>query len=139
MSAFIETTDYEVSIHNEILTAITRNDPAVIEIAEDQAIEEMKGYLRARYDVDRIFAARGSQRNPLLLMFCIDIAVYHLHTAHNPQKMPQVRVDRYERAVSWLKEVQRGNIQPSGLPVLTPAEEHGHVQATSNPKRTTHF
>ena len=54
MSKFIELTDYDASIHREILDALTREDNAVVEICEDRAIEEMRCYLSKRYDCDRM-------------------------------------------------------------------------------------
>ena len=65
----------------------------------------MRGYLSARYDADTIFKAEGTARNELVLMMAVDIAVYHLFSIHNPQKMSQIRKDRYDRAMEWLKQV----------------------------------
>ena len=62
MSKFIELTDYDASIHREILDALTREDNAVVEICEDRAIEEMRCYLSKRYDCDRIFTETGDRR-----------------------------------------------------------------------------
>ena len=36
MSKFIELSDYDASIHREILDALTREDDAVVEICEDR-------------------------------------------------------------------------------------------------------
>lgn len=78
MSKFIELTDYDASIHREILDALTREDNAVVEICEDRAVEEMRCYLSKRYDCDRIFTRTGDGRSQLVLMMAIDIAVYHI-------------------------------------------------------------
>ena len=83
MSKFIELTDYDASIHREILDALTREDNAVVEICEDRAIEEMRCYLSKRYDCDRIFTETGNRRSQLVLMMAIDIAVYHIFSIHN--------------------------------------------------------
>ena len=45
MSKFIELSDYDASIHREILDALTREDDAVVEICEDRAVAEMRCYL----------------------------------------------------------------------------------------------
>ena len=58
MSQFIAITDYDATVHREILDALTRQDDAIIEICEDRAIAEMKSYLARRYDTNTIFAAR---------------------------------------------------------------------------------
>lgn len=141
MSEFIQTSDYNASIHREILDAVTREDDAVVEICEDRAIEEMKSYLGGRYDCDAIFAARGKDRNVLVLMMAIDIAVYHIFTIHNPQKLSQVRVDRYNRAVEWLKAVSAGKISIPDAPPLPEEQLRNNAPAIikGNPKRDQHF
>lgn len=123
MSNFIQTTDYDATIHREILDALLRSssadcDPQVVEICEDRAVAEMRSYLNKTYDCDAIFSATGSDRHPLVLMFAIDIAVYHIFCQHNPYKMSKVRQDRYDRAVEWLKGVMDGDLTIDGAPLL---------------------
>jgi phage gp36-like protein len=141
MSQFIDLTDYDASIHREILDALTRDDDTIIEICEDRAIAEMRGYLSRRYDCDRIFSATGTERNQLILMMAIDIAVYHIFCIHNPQKMSQIRKDRYDRAMEWLKQVADEDISIDGAPLLP--EEERQAKATflirSNRKRVNHY
>jgi len=141
MSQFITKQDYGASIHTEILDALTRSDKNIIEICEDRAISEMKGYLSGRYDIDAAFAARGKSRNELLLMMALDIAVYHIFCIHNPRNISQVRTDRYKRAIEWLKGVQRGNIVVDGLPLASVEvrEKNASHVITSNPKRTSYI
>ena len=50
MAQFIIPEDYDASIHQEILDALIRSDRQIVEICEDRAIAEMRGYLAARYD-----------------------------------------------------------------------------------------
>ena len=141
MSNFIYPEDYDASIHREILGSLTRDDAAVIKICEDRAISEMRGYLSARYDVDAIFSAQGDDRNQLVLMMAIDIAVYHLFSIHNPQKMSQIRKDRYDRAMEWLKQVATFKITISDAPKLPEEEQiqNSPWLMSSNPKRTNHL
>ena len=128
MAAFIQTSDYDTSIHREILDSLLRADsesydPQIIEICEDRAIAEMKSYLNKTYDVEEIFNATGTDRNALVLMFALDIAIYHIFCQHNPYKMSQVRQDRYDRAIEWLKGVMKGDITIADAPRLTDEEE----------------
>ena len=128
MAAFIQTSDYDASIHREILDSLLRTDsesydPQIIEICEDRAIAEMKSYLNKTYDVEEIFNATGTDRNALVLMFALDIAIYHIFCQHNPYKMSQVRQDRYDRAIEWLKGVMKGDITIADAPRLTDEEE----------------
>ncbi len=121
MSQFVELRDYDASIHRDILDALVREDEPVIEICEDRAIAEMRCYLSKRYDCDRIFSATGEERNQLVLMMVIDIAVYHIFVSTTPRNSP-MRKDRYERAVEWMKAVAAEEISIEGAPLL-PAEE----------------
>ena len=141
MSKFITPQDYDASIHREILDALTRNDNAIIEICEDRAISEMRGYLSTRYDADAIFKTEGAARNELVLMMAVDIAVYHLFSIHNPQKMSQRRKDRYDRAMEWLKQVATLKITIDGAPKLSEEEQKKNSPwlMSSNPKRTNHL
>ncbi len=141
MSKFITPEDYDASIHTDILDRLTRSDESIIEICEDRAISEMRGYLSERYDVDAIFSAEGEARHPLVLMMAIDIAVYHLFSIHNPQKISQVRQDRYDRAIEWLKQVAKRQISVDGAPALDTetAKQQSPWMMHSNPKRHTHY
>lgn len=141
MAKFITPEDYDASIHQEILDAVIRSDRQIVEICEDRAIAQMRGYLAARYDCDRVFSAEGKERNQLVLMMALDIAIYHIFSIHNPRNMSQIRVDRYERAIEWLKGVRSGDITVDGLPE---AEQEAKDTASqfrmrSNPKRVNHF
>lgn len=141
MSQFVQLNDYDASIHREILDALTREDNAVVEVCEDRAIAEMRCYLSGRYDCDAIFSASGDSRNQLVLMMVLDIAVYHIFCIHNPQKLSQVRRDRYDRAVEWMKAVAAEEISIDGAPLL-PEEQRAaraSFRISSNRKRVSHM
>jgi phage gp36-like protein len=114
---FITPDDFRVVIGETAFRAFSQSDTALQESAVSEAIEEVSGYLRPVYDVDRIFSATGTDRNRFLVMIVVDAALYHL-SASQPQKMgSEVRRERYERAVRWLEGVQAGRINP-GLPTV---------------------
>ena len=148
MSNFINIEDYDASIHRDILDALTREDASLVEICEDRAIAEMRCYLSGRYDCDKLFAtapdasAPGKDpRHQLVLMMALDIAIYHIFSIHNPMKLSQLRKDRYERAIEWLKAVAAGTISIDGAPL---AAEEKQIAAqsfriVSNPKRHNHY
>ena len=127
MQNFISLEDYDASIHREILDSLLRQgtsdyDPQIIEICEDRAISEMKSYLNKKYDCQAIFSQTGEERHPLILMFALDITIYHIFCQHNPYKMSKIRENRYERAIKWLKGVMKGDITIEGAPLL-PSDE----------------
>lgn len=138
MSKFIELSDYDASIHGEILNALTRNDNAVVEICEDRAIAEMSGYLSGRYDCGKLFTATGNDRNQLVLMMLLDITVYHIYCIHNPIKLSKMRKDRYDRAVEWMRAVKRG-MSIDGAPLLQKEERKQNYEMRSNHKRINHY
>ena len=51
-------------------------------------------------------------RDPLILTYCIDIALYHLHSRINPRQIPELRQTRYEQAIRWLREVNAQKVNP---------------------------
>lgn len=128
MGNFITLTDYDATIHREILDALLRKDaptydPQIVEICEDRAVAEMRSYLNKSYDCDRIFAATGTERHPLILMFAIDITVYHIFCQHNPYKMAKICRDRYDRAIEWLKGIMKGDVTIDGAPMIDDDEK----------------
>lgn len=122
---FLNNLDYQVMIGERAFDLIQQSDEENRLRAEEMAREEMAGYLRPRYDVERIFARRGEQRNMQVVMFLCDITLYHL-TSWLPQKMGyEIREIRYRRAIEWLQGVQSGKIVPD---LDTPDDSNGEPQ-----------
>lgn len=115
---FITDQDYQVVVGESALRVISQASAENRENAETEAREEISGYLRPKYDCEAIFSAEGTGRNRLIVMYTVDIALYHL-SASLPQKMgTEIRKERYDRAVKWLEGVQAGKIVPD-LPLAT--------------------
>ena len=113
---FITDQDYKVVIGDQALKVISQVSADNRANAEAEAVEEISGYLRPKYDTNAIFAATGNDRNRLIVMYTCDIALYHM-AASAPQKMGiEIRKERYERAIRWLESVQAGKIVPD-LPI----------------------
>ena len=139
MGAFITEDDYGSAIQDNVLDAVTDlSDDFNIEVVEDQAVEEMKGYLNNRYVVNDIFNKTGDARNPIILMYAIDMALYHMHRISNQRKIPSMRQKRYEMAIQWLEKVSAGEINPPDLPVPD-AGEKDYVLMGSNPRRDNQY
>ena len=140
MTHFIDPEDYDATVHRDIIDSLTRGDDSILDICEDRAVEEMKSYLSVRYDVERIFAARGDERHPLILMVCLDIAAYHIYSVGNPQKLQNgIRKERYDRAVEWLKAVAKGTVSINGAPLLEEESREQTFFYRARPKRTLHL
>ena len=118
---FLSDNDYKVVIGEAALRVTSQVSATVRTSAEEEAIEEISGYLRPTYDVEAIFSATGTDRNSLIVMYTCDIALYHM-SASLPQRMgTEIRKERYDRAIKWLTDVQAGRIVPD-LPVPTDGE-----------------
>jgi hypothetical protein len=64
---------------------------------------------------------KGDNRNAQLVMYCCDIALFHIHSRIAPRNIPDLRVKRYDDAIKWLKMAGRGEITPA-LPVIQPLQ-----------------
>lgn len=118
---FITDDDYRVVIGDNALKVLSQASQDIRDNAEREALEEMAGYLRPKFDVPSIFSAGGDQRNRLVVLYAADIALYHMSAAL-PQKMgSEVRRERYERAIRWLEGVQAGRVVPD-LPQAVPQD-----------------
>jgi len=136
--SFLTQEELSTHLYAENIDAITREDDTLVVASIDTAIQEAKGYLGA-FDKDAIFAATAGSRNALLLTFVKDIAAWHLINLCNAGSDLKLRQDRYERAIAWLKGVQKGDITPD-LPVITTeGETSAVIQFGSNEKRNQHF
>lgn len=121
---FVTDQDYKVVIGEQALKVVSQISAENRANAETEAVEEIAGYLRPKYDAGAVFSASGTQRNKLVVMYTCDIAIYHM-TASTPQKMGmEIRKERYERAVKWLEGVQAGKIVPD-LPLAI--DEYGET------------
>ncbi len=115
---FIQDIDYKVVIGESALKVVSQADQETRANAELEAVEEISGYLRPKFDCERIFGAEGDKRNRQILMFACDIALYHM-AASLPNRMGmEIREKRYENALERLKQIQSGVIVPD-LPEAT--------------------
>ena len=135
---FITDTDYDATIHTEILGVLTRNNPTVKQTAEREAIGLASSYLNGKFDCATIFNQTGDNRNPVILMFVKDIAIYNMHSIHNPRAIPDIRVKRYDDAIEWLKSLNKDQANPVNLERST-NKYKDDIQYGSNPKRQNHF
>src|SRR5690606_33860118 len=111
--AFLTNDDYKPQIRDWIKNIVINEDPAIQSKSELAAQAEMESYLRDRYKVGEIFEAEGTARNALIVMYMVDITLYHLHSNISPENVPELRGIRYEAAINWLKAVAKGSISPN--------------------------
>lgn len=137
---FISRQDLEKKIRPEELISITNDDEEVINHSISSAISEMKGYLKGRYDVETIFNATDNDRMPLLVGFACDITIYEIVSLALPGQDLEDRRARYKRAIDWLKQLSKGEIE-ADLPKLE--DENGNTESpfgfTSQTKRNNNW
>ena len=90
--------DYRRVIGEQQLRIVTQADEDIRRGAEEAAQQEMAGYLASRYNTTAIFSAEGEERNPIIVMYLCDIALYHLSAALPQRLGSEVRKERYDRA-----------------------------------------
>lgn len=130
---FLEIEELKSAIYQYQLQEITEADDDIVWMAISSATDEAKSYLRPNnkrewsdgrlmYDVDAIFNATGTDRNALLLEMTKNIAVWYIIRLCNVDMIFENVKDRYDRAIDWLKKVNKGDITLD-LPTLTPEQQ----------------
>ena len=119
---FLIASDYHFQIKNEIKTIIAGAEVNALELAEFAAQAEMESYLNSRYDVPAIFSAEDPSRNRLLVMYLVDMVLYHLHSKMAGRLVPDIRAVRYDTAKTWLEQVMLGKLSPD-LPLKPIADD----------------
>jgi signal peptidase I len=85
--------------------------------------------LTATYPDDTTKWSEGDNRNQQIVMYLLDITLYHLHSRINPRNIPDLRKERYDGnnatqnggAIAWLKRVASGDIT-ADLPQILPQQ-----------------
>lgn len=135
--AFLIAADLNAVILPQELNEVTRGDSAMVTAALDAAVEEMKAFLHDSYDVDDVFGKTGNDRHALLVRYGCDIAVYFLIARNQAGQELEDRRDRFDRAIRWLKEVQKSETYSSLARRAETAQKH--ISHGSNPKRGNYF
>jgi len=120
---FLTEDDYKVVIGATSLQTTTQADLDNRRRAESEAIEEISGYLRPKYNVQSVFSATGTDRNSHIVMITCDIALYHLYSSLGSKMGIDIRKERYERAIKWLEGVQKGTVVPDLPLAVSPSGE----------------
>lgn len=126
---FLEEKDLENSIYNYQVEQITEGNEQIVLEALATAEEEVRSYIslnnkrqkydgRLIYDVDKILSATGTNRNPMIKNTMISIAKWHIVDLCNADVIYEHAKERYDRAVTWLNKLSKGEITLNTLPVI---------------------
>lgn len=122
-------------MYAHIIDEITEGDTQIVLQAIEAAIEEVRSYLRVRYDVAKVFAAEGSARNALILENTKVITVWNIIKLSNAETIYEMWKERYDRVINYLVKVADGDAAPD-LPPITNEQGDVVIKAKfgSNPK-----
>ena len=134
--SFITVSDLKNSIYNYQIDQITEGDENIPLQAIASAEQEVRSYLaannkrewsdgRLRYDLEAIFNATAELRNALLVSHTATIAKYYIVELCNADIIYEQAKERYDRAVNWLKQLAKGEINLDTLPTIPEDEGTG--------------
>jgi hypothetical protein len=126
---FLQKTELKSTIYQYQLDQITEDDDSIITMGINAGIEEVKSYLtannkgewndgRLKYDAEAIFASTGTNRNALILELTKTVAEWWIIRLCNADVIHENVKDRYDRAIDYLKQIAKGSVTISSLPVL---------------------
>ena len=89
---------------------------------------------------------QGDNRNQQIVMYLLDITLYHLHSRINPRNIPDLRKERYDgnnatqnsSAIAWLKRVASGDIT-ADLPQILPEQGLSIRYGSAVPKQSNTY
>lgn len=132
---YLKAEELNGSMYAHIIDEITGGDTQIVLQAIEAAIEEVRSYLRVRYDVARVFAAEGAARNALILENTKVVTVWNIIKLSNAETIYEMWKERYDRVINYLAKVADGDAAPD-LPLITNEKGDVVIKAKfgSNPK-----
>jgi hypothetical protein len=134
---YLNATDYTMQIQDVNLQQIISANVAIRESADLLAQAEARSYLIQKYDFDAEMLKTGTQRDPQLLAYIIDISLFHLHSRIAPRNIPELRQTRYENAIAFLKMCSFGEVTPKLTPI-SPAQGN-RIRYGGNAKKINQY
>ena len=83
------------------------------------------------------FWTHGDNRSSELVMYCCDMALYHIHSRIAPRNIPDLRVKRFDEAIKWLKMASRGEVT-ADLPSIQPLQG-GRIRYSTQVKQINNY
>ncbi|QDP85204.1 DUF1320 domain-containing protein [Chryseobacterium sp. SNU WT5] len=121
---FLQKADLGTTIYSYQIEQITEGNEDITAQAMAAAEEEVRSYLtavewsdgRTKYDIELILGATGTERNSLLVRMTVTLAKFYIIELCNVDIIYETAKERYDRAITWLKQFARGEIKLSTLP-----------------------
>lgn len=83
---------------------------------------------------DNTYWGLGDNRPPMLVSVMVDLVVYDLFSHIMPDNIPEIRENRYKRAVKTLEEIRKGELDLD-LPKLPEDDEETNLRFSTNKRR----
>jgi hypothetical protein len=98
------------------------------------------------YPDDSTKWTQGDNRNQQIVMYLIDITLFHIHSRINPRNIPDLRKERYDGnnptqnggAIAWLKRVASGDIT-ADLPQIVSEQGMSIRYGSAVPKQSNTY
>lgn len=129
--AFLTEEDLSSSIYDEILDAISRQNPQFIKDNINRTITEVDARLRTKYVTTDLWTQTGDDRDETILGICIDICLYHIHSVL--EEVPIIRRERHDYAQQSLKDLTKINATMllHSIPLITDDADTGEANEIS--------
>ncbi|MEO6176953.1 MAG: phage protein Gp36 family protein [Flavobacterium circumlabens] len=115
---FLEKKDLIAQIFEQYLDESIEDDLEILETVEQENISIMKGKLRERYDVSKVFSkTEDYEDKPLIKKVLCALINYAIVKRNKARKIPLSFSDEYKWAMQWLKDVKSGDETPA-FPIL---------------------
>lgn len=140
----------QTTLYPEVITEITRNNPAAALAQIEEAEDLCKTYL-CKYDLTAIFGnpsatppVSPSVSSPFLNGIIKTIATYHLLRQAAPNIDIEIWRDEFDLVIRQLEQLRDGQMNLPGVPYASssdPAPDYAsqNVAWNSNPKRNNFF
>jgi len=119
---FITIEELKIRKFQSLVNDVSEDNDYILNELESFAIDEIKSYLKGRYDVEFIFNQKGIKRSPIIRRIATDMMMCMLWERTNSNEIPDSMQERCDKNTTWLKDVSKGIISPD-LPVLDPKLE----------------
>lgn len=138
--AYVAKDDFSLRIQrdhlDDLLTQAAEDTGLSTSDVLDQHIQtgedEITAYLSHRYDIAAELVKTGDLRSNILVLCCLDCALYHLFQSITPKDIPMNRETLYMDSRDRLDRMREGEIYPPGVDLLPDADIKGKPSLFSN-------
>ena len=120
---YLEKKDLITDAFERFIDESTKDDPTVLDKAEERAIAFVKTMIGTRYNVSLIFTDGAPIVNEMLVQILSRIVTYRVVKRNAARKVPPDYKEDYDEAIKWLNEIATGKTILDGLPL--PVDDNG--------------